>query len=100
MTNESPIDFEQLNMVSNNDPYDREFLVSIYLRETEKDLKKLKNAIQSGLAKDVYRMSHGCAGSSLSYGMIAVVAPLKKLEAQSREGRLDNAMELLEEVEL
>jgi HPt (histidine-containing phosphotransfer) domain-containing protein len=99
MTNELPIDFDQLNMVSNNDPYDREFLVSIYLRETEKDLKSLRHAIQAGETKEVYRISHSCAGSSRSYGMCAVVPALKQMETESRAGDLRNAENLFLEIQ-
>lgn len=94
-----PIDLDQLNMVSNNDPYDREFVVAIYLRETAKDLQKLADAIENSDAKEVYRIAHGCVGSSQSYGMSAVVASLKQMEIESREGRLQNARLLFDQTQ-
>jgi HPt (histidine-containing phosphotransfer) domain-containing protein len=99
MTNELPIDFDQLKLVSNNDPYDLEFLVSIYLRETEKELTRLEAAVQSANAQEVYRLAHANAGTSQSYGMLAVVAPLKQLETDARAGNLSNAAALLAETE-
>jgi len=99
MTDALPIDFDQLNLVCNNDPYDREFLVSIYLRETEKELRRLSAAIQAGNSQEVYRMSHSSAGSSQSYGMAAVVPALKQLELESREGNLRNSQVLFQEIE-
>ena len=99
MNNEPLIDFEQLNLVSNNDPYDREFLVSIYLRGTERDLGKLKSAIEANDANEVCRIAQACAGSSRSYGMVAVVPMLKRIATEARDGILDNAPALFEEVE-
>jgi HPt (histidine-containing phosphotransfer) domain-containing protein len=99
MANEPPIDFDQLNLVSNNDPYDREFLISIYLRETRKDLELLKTSIQMGAVNEVHRLSHGCAGSSMSYGMVAVVPMLRQIEKDALSGNLENAAANLQEVE-
>ncbi len=59
--NELPVDVAHLNLVCNNDMYDREFILSIYLRETKKELERLNTAIEAGDSKEVYRLSHGCA---------------------------------------
>jgi hypothetical protein len=99
MFNPSLVDFDQLNLVANNDPDDRMFLISIYLKATENDLRLLKTAIETKAAADVYRLSRGCAGASLSYGMIAMVPSLKQLETEAHEGNLENAAALMEQIE-
>ena len=99
MSIEPPIDLEQLNLISDGDPKDRDFLVGVYLQETANDMTRLKQAIEAGDASTVHRLAHGCAGASLSYGMSAVVPVLQQLEKKAKAGNLQNAAEDLTEAE-
>ena len=67
-------------------------MVNVYLQETERDLMRMKKAILADDADLVYRLAHGCAGASLSYGMIAVLPVIREIEIKAKIGNLDDAM--------
>jgi HPt (histidine-containing phosphotransfer) domain-containing protein len=51
----------------------------------------LRSAITAGSPKDVDHFAHKLVGASLACGMSAMVLPLRALERQGKEGRLNNA---------
>jgi hypothetical protein len=62
------------------------------------ELDKLRRAIRSESTEEVTQIAHGCAGLNANVGMLAVVAPLRELERMGREGNLDDAELIADQV--
>ena len=88
------VDMERLHDVTGNEWAD---IFELYETQMSESLRKLETAIKAGNAQEVDSIAHNCVGTSANLGMIAVVASLRGLEAAGREGRLDNALPLLNE---
>jgi two-component system, sensor histidine kinase and response regulator len=72
--------------------------VELYRNQMSEELNRLGVAIRSGSADEVTQIAHGCAGMNANCGMLAVVAPLRELERMAREGNLDGAELIAEQV--
>jgi signal transduction histidine kinase/HPt (histidine-containing phosphotransfer) domain-containing protein len=65
--------------------------VDFYRSQMSEELHRLRTAIRSGSAEEVTQVAHGCAGMNANCGMLAVVGPLHELERMAREGNLNDA---------
>jgi HPt (histidine-containing phosphotransfer) domain-containing protein len=97
MSNDSPVDLEQLNSITDGNMDDLRLLIETYLTTTEDDFKKFQKALDARDTATLYRLAHGGAGASLSYGMAAIVPALKSLETDAKAGNLENAPALITE---
>jgi CheY-like chemotaxis protein/HPt (histidine-containing phosphotransfer) domain-containing protein len=91
------VDIERLKEVSDGSPERLRELISLYFSQAEELIKEAGAAIAAGNAKEVTRLAHKLAGSSLSCGMTAIVPLLQELEQQGKQGRLSHADRLLAE---
>ena len=94
-----PVDMERLHDFTNGNAEDLRDLINLYLKQTGEQVAQLLAAAQAGSAPDVRRLSHSCAGASATCGMGRIVPPLRELERDADEGRLDHAIELSNQVE-
>jgi len=94
------IDMRRLLETTDNDPEALRELSRIYLEETFLSLRSLRRAIRDKNAAEVRRLGHGCAGSSLSFGMKAMVAGMRDLETMGLQNQLDAAETTLQQAEV
>ena len=85
------VDLERLEAAANEDPGMMQELVDLYFAQAKDLMNGLRGAITAGSAKDVDHFAHKLVGASLACGMSAMVLPLRALERQGKEGRLNNA---------
>ena len=71
----------------------------MYLKQTGEQIEQLVAAVHAGVAVDVRRLAHSCAGASATCGMSGIVPLLRELEKQGHDGVLTNAAELARQVE-
>jgi len=95
---EAPVDLERLTEMSGTDEPSVRELTDLYLLQTGEQLQELRQAIAAGDAREVERVAHKAAGASSTCGIVAVVPAFRELERLGREGRLENACALFEEV--
>jgi two-component system sensor histidine kinase/response regulator len=95
----SLVDLQQLREAAGGDPEAVLGLVGTYLRETDDLMGRLRTAIGSGAAKEMGQIAHGCAGSSAQLGLASVVPIFRRLEEMSKQGRLTDTADLVEELE-
>jgi HPt (histidine-containing phosphotransfer) domain-containing protein len=91
---EPPVDFEQLQAASSDDPQVLQELVNLYFEQADSVMAQLVRAVQTKSAKDVDYLAHKLVGASLACGMSSMVAPLRELEQRARKGDLEKAEEL------
>ena len=92
---EPPVSLARLHEAMGDELFE---ILDIYLVQTSENLEKLTTAIAAGDASEVNSIAHNCAGTSANCGMVAMVEPLRKLERMGREGSLDGAGSLGEEL--
>jgi CheY-like chemotaxis protein len=91
---EPAVDVERLTEMSGPDEASVRELTDLYLTQTDEQMRELSEAIGKRDVKEVERLAHKAAGASSTCGMNAVVPPLRELERQAREGRLDQSQAL------
>jgi HPt (histidine-containing phosphotransfer) domain-containing protein len=89
------IDFEQLDAATDGDAAVMRELVNLYFQQAGEIMAGLSVAAKAGDAAEINHLAHKLAGSSLACGMMAAAPPLRKLEANAREGRTEGAVETL-----
>ncbi len=92
---EAPVDLDRMREFTDGDPAALAELVALYFSQTTAHLAKLEAALRAGEASEVRRMAHTSVGSSATCGMRAIVGPLRELERQAQDGRLEGAGEWL-----
>lgn len=92
---EPPVDFDQLQAASSDDPEILRELVQLYFDQAREIMAGLTAAVQQRSARDVDYLSHKLAGASLACGMTAVVAPLREMERRARQEDLTGAEEFV-----
>jgi HPt (histidine-containing phosphotransfer) domain-containing protein len=97
MIEESPVDIALLDENAELGLDDLRELIDMYFTQADEILAGLRTAINAGAAKDVGELAHKLAGSSAVCGMTAMMAPLRALERQGREGQLSDAKPLMAE---
>jgi CheY-like chemotaxis protein/nitrogen-specific signal transduction histidine kinase len=90
----APVDISRLLDFTDGDPENLRELVTLYLTQTEEQLKQLKVATEAGTAPEVRRLAHSAAGASATCGMRGLVPLLRELERQGFEGQLTSATQL------
>ena len=93
-----PVDMKRLQRVTGNDPKKLRDLVKIYLTQADELIADLEKAIREKSPKDVEFAAHKLKGSSANCGMNAIVPPLRDLEQQGQEQRLQNPEALFAQV--
>jgi CheY-like chemotaxis protein/HPt (histidine-containing phosphotransfer) domain-containing protein len=94
---EPTVDIERLKEISDGSPERLRELIGLYFSQAEELIIGTGAAIAAGSPKEVTRLAHKLAGSSLSCGMTAIVPSLQELEQQGKQGRLSEADRLLAE---
>jgi len=89
-----PVDMERLLDFSDGSADNLRELITLYLKQTAEQLEQLAAAAQAGLAPDVRRLAHSCAGASSTCGMVRIVPLLREMERQGEEKKLVNVVEL------
>jgi HPt (histidine-containing phosphotransfer) domain-containing protein len=85
------VDLEQLQAACDGDAGLMRELLDLYFGQADQIMAGLGKAIAAGDVKEVDHFSHKLAGSSLACGMSAVVAPLRQLEHNAKDGHLQGA---------
>ena len=94
---DSPIDFERLREVSDDDAEMMNELIDLYFSQTGEQLDELENAVAAGNFDGIYKSAHKIAGGSLTCGMNAIVSPIRELEQIGRNQNGENAETLFVE---
>lgn len=95
-----PIDLERLLEATGDDGRVPPEFVEFYQRQMSEELATLRMAINVRSAEKVIQIAHGCAGMNANCGMMAVVPPLRELESMAREGHLDGAELVADQVKV
>jgi signal transduction histidine kinase/HPt (histidine-containing phosphotransfer) domain-containing protein len=95
---EEPVDMARLQEFTDGDKDNLRELVTLYLEQTEEQVKQLEEAVRADSANEVRRLAHSCAGASATCGMRRLVPLLRELERQGSEGQLTNAARLSDQV--
>jgi CheY-like chemotaxis protein len=93
-----PVDMERLLDFTDGNPDSFRELTTLYLKQTGEQIEQLEAAARAGLAAEVRRLAHSCAGASATCGMGRIVPLLRELERQGDEEKLTNANELCQKV--
>lgn len=94
------MDLEQLTSASDGDIDLLKELMKLYFRQADEIMIELRKAVTASDLNEVDHLSHKLAGSSLTCGMSALVAPLRSLERNAKAGSLDGAPGFFAEVEV
>jgi PAS domain S-box-containing protein len=93
-----PVDLERMHEALGDDPEEIREVLNLYCADMTESLIRLDAAIAAGNALEINRIAHGCAGTSSTCGMVAVVEALRELERIGRENQLDGAEALAAKV--
>ncbi len=97
---EPPVHMERLLDFTNGNPDDLRDLIALYLKQTSEQVEQLAAAVRAGSAPEVRRLAHSAAGANATCGMTRIVPLLRELERQGDAGKLTNAAELSQQVEV
>ena len=86
-----PVDWKILRAATDDDETAMKELVTIYLYQGSKNVKKLRAAVEQKDPKQVTAVAHGFLGSSRFFGATQIVKPLAALVTLSRAHRLGPA---------
>jgi len=86
-----PVDMDRLHEALGDEPESFSEILNLYLEGMSTSLERLKDALQTGNHEEVESIAHNCAGTSANCGMVAVVEPMRDLEAAGRNRQLANA---------
>jgi CheY-like chemotaxis protein/HPt (histidine-containing phosphotransfer) domain-containing protein len=89
-----PVDMERLNEFTDGNPESLKELATLYLNQTAEQLEQLDSAVAAGVASEVRRLAHSCAGASATCGMRRLAPILRELENKGLTGDLSNAAQL------
>jgi CheY-like chemotaxis protein/HPt (histidine-containing phosphotransfer) domain-containing protein len=96
----APVDKKRLLDAVGNEGQIPPAFVEFYRTQMSEELNRLNLAIRSRSTVEVIELAHGCAGMNANCGMLAVVAPLRKLEHMARAGNLDDAELIADQVDV
>jgi signal transduction histidine kinase len=96
----APVDKKRLLDAVGNEGKIPPAFVEFYRTQMSEELNRLNLAIRSRSTVEVIELAHGCAGMNANCGMLAVVAPLRKLEHMARAGNLDDAELIADQVDV
>jgi CheY-like chemotaxis protein len=89
-----PVDMERLHEFTDGNPESLKELATLYLNQTTEQLEQLDSAVAAGVASEVRRLAHSCAGASATCGMRRLAPILRELENKGLTGDLSNAAQL------
>lgn len=87
----SELDVDRFVAICTSAGEDVAALAEFYLSYMSEQLDALRSAIAGDRIAEVRQIAHRCAGSSGTYGMQPIVAPLAALERAARDGDLREA---------
>jgi HPt (histidine-containing phosphotransfer) domain-containing protein len=94
-----PVDLDNFTELAGNNAERARELADRYVRQTNEQLTKLRDAIATGVASDVKRIAHSAAGSSAMCGMNPMLALLRELERMGQTGQLGGAPRVYAQIE-
>ena len=74
-------------------------IIDVYLRISPDLLKALQEAVAVGDADSMHRAAHSLKSSSATLGALTLAEQCKQLEAMGRTGDVENASDVLPELE-
>jgi len=95
----SPIDWEQLDMISDGFSADFLEIYQEYLAEIPVLLTDLRQKIAAGDASQAAKVAHQIKGSSANFGFVGISQPVATLEYEAKAGSLSQAPDLLARAE-
>jgi two-component system sensor histidine kinase/response regulator len=98
--NSSPVDMKRLLDATGDDGRVPPEFIELYRSQMSDELDRLRTAIRSESAEEVTQIAHGSAGMNANCGMVAVVAPLRELERMGRDGHLEDAELMTDQVKV
>jgi CheY-like chemotaxis protein/HPt (histidine-containing phosphotransfer) domain-containing protein len=94
---EKPVDLQVLLDATDGNDEALTRLTAAFCSQSEDLLKRLEQSIEQGSAKEIERVAHCLAGSSVCFGAHAMVIPLRRIEDASERRDLENIRALYEE---
>ena len=91
---EPAVSLKRLQKLTYGNPVKFQEMIDLYLNQADDLMGKLDAAVKASVPKDVEQIAHKLCGASSTCGMTAIVAPLKELERQGREGTLTTHVEV------
>lgn len=88
------MNLKRLQKLTYGNPAKFREMIDLYLNQADELMGKLDTAVKVGAAKDVEQLAHKLCGASSTCGMNAIVAPLRELERQGREGVLTTHLQV------
>lgn len=73
-------------------------LIILFGQEAPRRISQLRDAVQAGDAKGVMQLAHSLKGSSANLGAKSMASLCNQLEQQGREGNLDGALKVHDEL--
>jgi CheY-like chemotaxis protein len=92
-----PVDMDRLKDFTEDDVESLRELVTLYINQTNDQIKQLRAAVQASNAPEVRRIAHSCAGSSSTCGVKKLATMLRDLEKFGYENKLEGAPALFEQ---
>ncbi len=96
---QAPVDLDRLFELASGDRGELLELISFFMEEGGTILATLAAAVRCQSAPEIRELAHKLAGSSSTFGMTALVVPLRRMEESAVRGDLSSSTELLEQVE-
>ncbi len=89
-----PVDLERFQEITDGDVILLQELGALYLEESQELMEQLRLELEAGLVPEVEQTAHKLAGASATFGVTAIVEPLRQIEALARGGSLSGASAL------
>jgi len=96
----SPIDWEYLHQISDHDPDFEQELLEVFIADTQIHLANIQAAASAQDSQGVRQEAHYIKGASANVGATAIHQLAARLEEESKQGDLQNAPELLNQLEI
>lgn len=88
-----PVNLDQFDTFGGNHWSGIGYLLDVYLRDTGRDIEKIKSALDEGNGAEAAELARACRCSSDVFGMVAVIPPLELLERSAAKGVSDDCFE-------
>jgi PAS domain S-box-containing protein len=89
-SDEPPVNLKRLQKLTYGNAAKFREMIDLYISQADELMGKLDLAVKADAAKDIEQLAHKLCGASSTCGMTAIVASLRELERQGREGVLTN----------
>jgi CheY-like chemotaxis protein len=91
------IDIKMLQASTDRNPEFMQDMINLYLDQSTQLLAALRDAAIASRTEETARIAHTLIGSSLTFGMQAVVPPLRSIESAAKQGQLADSERYLGE---